>query len=242
MYLDDCIVHAVGDDQFIKRLELVLARFLTHLVTFKPIKCKFGMSLVEYCGKQIDESGLSMSKKKIQKVLDFPKPKTAHQMKQFVGLANYFHDYVPHHSNIMRALHDMINDYEKRTRAKALVWTEEGSRAFYQIIKEIEKNHTMFFPRGDCPIFLQTDSFDYGIGAYYFQLVDNVEQPVALSLSTTQFKWAIIQREAYAIFYTLRNLKGILQDRPFTLQIDNRGLRFMRTDTNPMVYLRLVDI
>jgi hypothetical protein len=146
MYLDDCIVHAVGDDQFIKRLELVLARFLKHLVTFKPTKCKCGMSLVEYCGKQIDESGLSMSKKKIKKVLDFPKPETAHQMKQFVGLANYFHDHVPHHSNIMKALHDMINGYEKRTRAKALVWTEEGSRAFYHLI--------MFFPRGDCPIFL----------------------------------------------------------------------------------------
>jgi hypothetical protein len=124
------------------------------------------MSVVEYCGKQIDKSGLSMSKKKIQRVLDFPKPQTAHQMKQFVGLANYFHDHVPHHSDIMRALHDMINGYEKKTRAKILVWTEEGTVAFYQIIKEIEKNHTMFFPRADCPIFLQTDSSDYGIGAY----------------------------------------------------------------------------
>ncbi len=48
----------------------------------------------------------------------------------------------------------MIQGYEKRTRAKALVWTEEGEKAFYQIIKEIEKNHTMFFPRADCPIIL----------------------------------------------------------------------------------------
>jgi hypothetical protein len=67
-----------------------------------------GMSLVEYWGKQIDESGISMSKKKVQKVLDFPKPKTAHQMKQFVGLVNYFHDHVPHHSQIMKDIHDII--------------------------------------------------------------------------------------------------------------------------------------
>ncbi len=40
----------------------------------------------------------------------------------------------------------------------------------------------------------------------------------------------------------MRNLKGILRDRPFTLQTDNRGLRYMRTDTNPMVYRWLVDI
>jgi hypothetical protein len=70
-------------------------------------------------------------------------------MKQFVGLANYFHDHVPHHSDIMRALHDMINGEKKKKRAKTLVWTEEGKVVFYQIIKEREKNHTMFFPRVD---------------------------------------------------------------------------------------------
>jgi hypothetical protein len=119
MYLDDCIVHAVGDDQFI-------GRFQIHLITLKPSKCKFGLALVEYCGKQIDQSGLSMSKKKIEKVLDFPKPTTAHQMKQFVGLVNYFHDHVPHHSHIIKNLHDMIKGYEKQTQSKALVWTKEG--------------------------------------------------------------------------------------------------------------------
>jgi hypothetical protein len=188
MYLDDCIVHAVGDDQLIERLEKVLAQFNKHLITLKPSKFKFGMSVVEYCGKQIDRSGLSMSKKKIQRVLDFPKPKTAHQMKQFVGLANYFHGHVPHHSDIMRALHDMITGYEKKTRAKTIVWTEEGTLAFYQIVKERTALE-------DCPIFLRTDSSDFGIGACCFQLVDNAEQTVAFvskSLTSTQFKWAII--------------------------------------------------
>jgi hypothetical protein len=187
MYLDDCIVHTVGDDQFSERLGQVLDRFQKYLINLKPSKCRFCMPLVEYCGKQIDESGPSMSKK-VQKVLDFPKPKTANQMKQFVGLINYFHDHVPHHSQIMKDLHDMIQGYEKRTRAKALVWTDEGERAFYQISKEIEKDHTMFFPRVDCLIMLQ---IDYGIGAYCFQLVDNSKQPVAFvskSLTSTQFK------------------------------------------------------
>jgi hypothetical protein len=71
---------------------------------------------VEYCGKEISKEGLSMSKKKIQKVLDFPKPKTAGQMKQFVGLINYFHDFCSHHAHIVRPLHDMIKNYQRRLR------------------------------------------------------------------------------------------------------------------------------
>jgi transposase InsO family protein len=186
-----------------------------------------------------------MSKKKIQKVLDFPKPKTAGQMKQFVGLINYFHDFCSHHAEIMKPLHDMIQNYQKKTRGRLLVWNDEGALAFDKIIAEISKNHQMFFPREDCPIFLQTDASDYGIGAYCFQLVDNVEQPVAFvskSLTAAQYKWAIIQKEAYSMFYAFRQLKTILRDRHFTVQTDSRGFRFMRTDSNPMVYRWLVDV
>ncbi len=245
VYLDDVIVHAKTDDEFIIRLEKVLERFSKHHIILKPSKCKFGFALLEYCGKQIDENGLSMSEKKIQKVIDFPKPTTAHQMKQFVGLVNYFHDHVNHHADIMKALHNTILGYEKRTRSKTLIWTEEASLAFDQIIKEIEKNHTMYFPRDDCPITLQTDSSQYGIGAYCFQTIDNKEQPVAFvskSLTEPQFKWGILQKEAYAILYALKKLQGILRDRKFTLETDNRGLAFMKGDANPMVQRWLVSV
>jgi hypothetical protein len=133
------------------------------------------MSRVEYCGKEISKNGLTMAKKKIQKLLNFSMPQTAGQKKQFIGLVDYFHDYLESHSMIMKALHEIIRNYQKKTRGKALIWSEEGKKSFYQIIAEIEKRNTMYFPREDCPIFLMIDACDYGIGVYCFQLVDNVE-------------------------------------------------------------------
>jgi hypothetical protein len=96
MYLDDCIVHGKGEEQFLQRLRSVLERFHKHNIFLKLSKCKFGMPKVEYCGKQ--KEGLSISKKKIQKILDFPKPKMAGQMKQFVRLINCFHDFCARHT------------------------------------------------------------------------------------------------------------------------------------------------
>jgi hypothetical protein len=115
------------------------------------------MSRVEYCGKEISKNRLTMSKKKIQKVLDFPMPQTAGQMKQFIGLVDYFHDYVESHSMIMKALHDMTRSNQKKTQGKALIWSEEGKKSIYQIIAEIEKGNIMYFPREDYTIFLMTD-------------------------------------------------------------------------------------
>ena len=69
-----------------------------------------------------------MSNKKIQKVLDFHKPKAAGDVKKFVGLINYFHDHVPKHSLIMKPLHDMILGYVRKTRSKTVIWTEDFKR------------------------------------------------------------------------------------------------------------------
>ena len=245
MYLDDCIVHAKGDDQFLERLEKILIRFKTHNIFLKPTKCKFGMPEVEYCGKEISKDGLTMSLKKVRKVLDFPKPETAAQMKQFVGLTNYFHDYVSHHAEIMHPLHAMIQNYQKKTRGRLLDWTPEGTEAFHKIIAEISKRHTMFFPRDDCPITMQTDSSDFGIGGYVFQTVDGIQQPVAFvskSLNPTQLKWAIIQKEAFAIFWTFKQLRAILRDRHFTVETDHRNLLYIKTDSNPMIVRWYVDM
>jgi hypothetical protein len=40
---------------------------------------------------------------------------------------------------IMKPLHDMIKNYQKKTRGKAVVWSTEGSSAFLRIIAEIQK-------------------------------------------------------------------------------------------------------
>jgi hypothetical protein len=162
-------------------------------------------------------------------------------MKQLVGLLNYFRDFCQHHSQIMKpSWHDPQLPKENQGRAPA--WTEEGL-TFDRIIEEVAKNHKMFFPRRFALFSFKTDASDYGIGAYCFQLVDNVEQPVAFvsKISRPLNISGQIHKRGILMFYAFRQLKTILRDRPFTVQTDSRGFRFMRNDSNPMVYRWLVD-
>jgi hypothetical protein len=108
MYSDDCIVYAKGKDEFILRLEKVLSRFKKHKIFLNPKKCKFGLKQVEYCGREISVSGLSIFKKQIQTILDFPKPVTRKELKSFLGLVNYFRDYVLNHSTVIKPLNNLI--------------------------------------------------------------------------------------------------------------------------------------
>ena len=101
-----------------------------------------------------------MSRSKIQTVLEFPLPPISKQLKSFLGLVNYFRDFVRNHSNIVKPLHALLTNYQK---SKKNLWTEEAKPAFESIKAEIAKCTTMHFLNDTDPIFLQTDASEYGI-------------------------------------------------------------------------------
>ncbi len=238
MYLDDCIVYAKGNDEFIIRLDKVLSRFEKHNIFLNPKKCKFGLKKVEYCGREISVSGLSISKKQIQTVLNFPKPVTRKHLKSFLGLVNYFRDYVPNHSTVVKPLNNLILSYTKLNGKATFKWSTASEVAYEAIRKLIESAPLLYFVNDKDPIFLRTDASDYGVGGYLYQKVDTIDKPIAFvskSLTETQLKWSVIQKEAYGIYYSTHTLSYLLRDRIFTIQTDHKNLTFIKNDSNPMV-------
>jgi hypothetical protein len=91
-------------------------RFRKHKVLLKPKKCAFGMTKIEFVGHTTSEEGVSFSRGKLQEVLDFPRPVTQQQLRQFIGLANYYRDHVKNHFDKARPLIMMFRDYDKRKK------------------------------------------------------------------------------------------------------------------------------
>jgi RNase H-like domain found in reverse transcriptase len=177
-----------------------------------------------------------MSTKKINSVLDFPKPQVNTQLLSFLGLANYFRNFVPNHSNVVAPLNQMVDHSAKKQ--KAIVWTPAGEEAFIKIRALIADSPTLFFIDATAPIYLVTDASDYGIGGYLYQIVNNEKQLVSLvstALTTTQLAWSTIQKEAYAIFFCCTYLDNLLRDRKFTILTDHQNLTFIKQASNPMI-------
>ena len=104
IYLDNCIVYALSEGQFLIRLKEVSQRFRERGLLLNAKKCKFGLPQLEYVGRVISKEGLSMSKVKIQSVLKFEKPRNLRTLRSLLGLANYFRGFVPNHSLIVKPL------------------------------------------------------------------------------------------------------------------------------------------
>ena len=71
MYLDDCIVSGKDEAEFLTNLKNVFEIFRLKGLRLKTKKCRFGLPRIEYVGRVVDEDGLSMSKEKIETVLNF---------------------------------------------------------------------------------------------------------------------------------------------------------------------------
>jgi transposase InsO family protein len=235
VYLDDIIVHGKTNEEFLTRLEEVFLRMRKFKLILKPAKCKFGMPKVEYCGRVISKDGLTMSSKKIASVANFPEPVFARELKSFLGLANYFREFIANHSTIVQPLQALLPDYKRSNR---LVWNAEARLAYTAIKQMINDCPTMYFLVAEGVLYLYTDASDYGIGGYLYQVVDGSERPVAFmskSLTSTQLRWPIIQKEAYAIFVSIKQLEHLLRDRRFIVRTDHKNLLYITDSSNPMI-------
>jgi hypothetical protein len=185
---------------------------------------------LEFVGHVVDEHGMSFSEEKILRVLDFQKPTTYKELKSFLGLANYFRDHIRNHSILAQPLQNMIPNYTKKSHSHMLVCTDETVKAFDEIKNAISTCPKLFFINNYAPIHLHTDASDYGIGAYLYQIEDNIEQPVVFiskSLAREQLRWSTPEKEAYAIVYALKKLEYLLRDVHFTLHTDHANLIYI---------------
>ena len=116
------------------------------------------MKQIDYVGRQISSQGISMSKEKIESVLNFPKPKSLTALRSFLGLANYFISFVPFHSDIVKPLQQMIDP--KGKKKSSILWTPEAEKAFVRIREQVARCPLLLFMDEKSPVELYTDASD----------------------------------------------------------------------------------
>ena len=81
----------------------------------KPSKCRFARQEVEYLGHIVSEHGVSVDKKKVAAIQQFPKPNSLSKLRSFLGLCNYYRRFVPNFANIAEPLIDLTRLMQTRS-------------------------------------------------------------------------------------------------------------------------------
>lgn len=223
LFLDDILISAVDKKQMLSRLQEVFSRLEDAGLTLRKDKCSFFQRSVSYLGFVIDENGIHKCPDKVKAILECRPPTNISELKSFLGLVNYYHNFIFNASSILNPLHRLLQ------KNVPWCWTREHDKAINMIKNQLASDNTLahFNPKSD--LILTVDASPHGLGAILSQTENGIEKPVCYasrSLSAAEKRYSQIQKEATAIIFGVRKFHQYLygREKPFILKTDHKPL------------------
>jgi len=94
VFIDDVVVVTETEEEHDEIVEEVLRRLEENDLFVKPEKCIWKVKEVGFLGVIIGEDRVRMEKEKVQEVIEWPVPKSVKDVQKFLGLANYYRQFV----------------------------------------------------------------------------------------------------------------------------------------------------
>ena len=87
---------------------------------------------VDFLGHRVSAAGIAPLPQKVLAIKEFPKPSTPRRLREFLGIVNYYHRFIPHATDSLAPLNDLLKGTKNLTM-KSLEWTQEAVVAFSSI-------------------------------------------------------------------------------------------------------------
>ena len=156
-YIDDVLVASKDHAEHLRHLRQLFQRLQSYGIKIHPAKCVLGVDSVDFLGHKVTADGLRPLPQKVSAIQDFPQPTTARKLREFLGVVNYYHRFIPGAADILRPLNDMLTGLQKGSQ-KALVWTSEGVESFTAIKSKIASVTLLAHPSPYASTVLTTDA------------------------------------------------------------------------------------
>ena len=162
--------------------------------------------------------------KKVEALMNFPRPTTRKQLQSFLGLASYYRKYIPHFASLSAVLSDLLR---KNTKFE---WSEKTEQAFVDIKSRLASRPILIPPDYSKPFIVAVDASDFAIGASLIQEVDGLERPVCFisrKLTSPQRNYSVIEKEAFALLTAVRSFSVYFGSEPVKVFTDHSPLQFL---------------
>ena len=107
-FINNVIIGIETEEEHDELVEEVVRRLAENNLYVKPEKCKWKVRKVGFLGVVIGPEGIRMEEDKVKGVLDWPTPEYVKDVQKFLGLANYYCQFIKDFISIARLLHNMV--------------------------------------------------------------------------------------------------------------------------------------
>jgi hypothetical protein len=232
VYLDDILIYSTDLDQHRRDVQEVLQRLQNHDLYLQPEKCEFEKTEIKYLGLVIKEGVVSMDPAKVQAVREWPTPRNLHNIRAFVGFANFYRRFIRDFSQLCRPLHDLTK------KDTPFVWGAAQKEAFRKLCTAFTEEPALALWEQGSDTQLEVDTSAFATGGVLLQLGDDgLWHPVAYrseSMIKAERNYQIWDCEMLAIIRALEDWCHYLEgtEKPFEIITDHSNLTFWTTTQN----------
>lgn len=221
LYLDNIIVHGKEFREAIQTLRTVLQRLRGAGLKLSPKKCILLQKSIPFLGHVVNNHGVSTNPKKIEAVLTWPSPRTAKDVKSFLGFCSNYRRFVCGFSHIARPLTEDQREFR---------WTSECEDAFRQLKALLTTAAILAFPTAHGLFILETDPSDTGLDVVLSQVQGGDEKVIAFHnrlLSKSQRNYCVTRKELLAVVVAVKTYHHYLCGRQFLVLTDHDALKWL---------------
>ena len=231
VYIDDLLVHSKSHVEHRKQLASVFERLAKHGLKINLQKCTFGAKDVLYLGFRLTENGIKPGTDKLKTISQAKPPTNIHEVRQFLGLCNFFRNLVRNFAQVTAPLCALTR--------KDCLWKngplpDEALKSFQELQTILCSNPVVDFPRKGRHYCLITDAAlgddknPGGLGAILTQLDENNEHRViayaSRKLAKHEKNYTPFLLEMNACVWAMEHYDNYLRGQPFTLFTDHKPL------------------
>ena len=157
-FIDDVIIGTEIEEGHDELVAEVIKRLEENNLYVKPEKCRWKVREVGFLGVVIGLERIKMEEEKVKGVLEWPMPKYVKDVQKFLGLANYYRQFIEGFVSIARSLHDMVK------KDKKWDWMEKQEKVFKELKEKFTKELVLAAPNLDKKMRMEVDALDYATG------------------------------------------------------------------------------
>jgi len=113
VFMDNVLVGTEKEEKHDKIVKKVLRRMEENDLYVKPEKYIWKVREIDFLGLVMGSEGIKIQEKKVVGVLEWSRPKTVKEVQKFLGLANYYRQFVKDFTKIAKPMHKLVRKDEK---------------------------------------------------------------------------------------------------------------------------------
>ena len=187
-YLDDIIVGGKTVPEHFALLQSVFERLRRAGLTVKSAKVVPCRRRIRFLGHMVSGSGLEPDAQKVEAIRKWPRPETTKEVRQFLGMCNYYNDFIPQ----LQIWATPLNALSGKSK---FCWGAEQEAAFEKLKEALGTTAVLQLPDMRKTFEVSTDASDVGLGCILSQRDDRgKDRPVCFAsraFSDSERNWHI---------------------------------------------------